>query len=89
MVITPAPFSLFPSLCLLNEELSINVEVEGKDETIPSEKIIQSQTAWDDYTSEKDQGISSQELKRQLLSELMVGWAMPTLRRVEVHQKYS
>ena len=73
----------------LKELVNQPVEVEGEDETIPIEEIIQSQRAWDDYTSGKDQGISSQELKRQFLSELMVGWAMPTLRRVEVHQKYS
>jgi hypothetical protein len=73
----------------LKELVNQPVEVEGEDETMPIEEIIQSQRAWDDYTSEKDKGISSQELKRQLLSELMVGWAMPTLRRVEVHQKYS
>ncbi len=63
----------------LKELVNQPVEVEGEDETISIEEIIQSQTAWDDYTSGKDQGISSQELKRQLLSELMVGFALPTL----------
>lgn len=64
--------SLSEQLKLLNElkELvSQSIEVAGDDETIPIEEIIQSQTAWDDYISGKDQGISSQELKRKLLGD--------------------
>jgi hypothetical protein len=53
----------------LKELVNQPIEVEGEDETIPSEKIIQSQTAWDDYIHGKDQGISSQELKRKLLED--------------------
>jgi hypothetical protein len=53
----------------LKELVNQPIEVEGEDETIPSEKIIQSQTAWDDYINGKDQGISSQELKRKLLED--------------------
>lgn len=53
----------------LKELVNQPIEVEGEDETIPSEKIIQSQTAWDDYIHGKDKGISSQELKRKLLED--------------------
>lgn len=64
--------SLSEQLKLLNElkELvSQSIEVDGDDETIPIEEIIQSQTAWDDYLSGKDKGISSQDLKRKLLGD--------------------
>ena len=62
--------SLLEKLKLLNELkglVSQSIEVEGDDETIPIEEIIKSQTAWDDYLSGKDPGISSQDLKRKLL----------------------
>ncbi|ACB51052.1 unknown [Crocosphaera subtropica ATCC 51142] len=39
------------------------------DEYISSEELQQSESAWKDYISGKDKGISSQELKRQLLGE--------------------
>ncbi len=39
------------------------------DEYISSEELKQSESAWEDYISGKDKGISSQELKRQLLGE--------------------
>ena len=45
------------------------IEVEGDDEAIPIEEIVQSQAAWEDYLSGKDRGISSKDLKRKLLGE--------------------
>ncbi|MGK7930284.1 MAG: hypothetical protein AB4041_02465 [Microcystaceae cyanobacterium] len=53
----------------LKKLVSQSIKVEGDDETIPIEEIIQSQTAWDDYLSGKDKGISSQDLKRKLLGD--------------------
>jgi len=64
--------SLSEKLKLLNELKELvnqPIEVQGEDETVPIEEIFQSQTAWEDYRSGKDQGISSQELKRQLLED--------------------
>ncbi|GBF82745.1 hypothetical protein [Aphanothece sacrum] len=64
--------SLSEQLRLLDELkvlVSHSIEVEGDDETIPIEDIMQSQTAWEDYISGKDQGITSQDLKRKLLGE--------------------
>lgn len=64
--------SLSEQLRLLDELkvlVSHSIEVEGDDETIPIEDILQSQAAWEDYISGKDQGITSQDLKRKLLGE--------------------
>ncbi len=49
---------------LVNESLEVD-----DDEYISSEELKQSESAWKDYISGKDKGISSQELKRQLLGE--------------------
>lgn len=49
---------------LINESVEID-----DDEDISREELQQSQTAWEDYISGKDIGISSKELKRQLLGE--------------------
>ncbi|NES82209.1 MAG: hypothetical protein F6K10_12850 [Moorea sp. SIO2B7] len=64
--------SLSEQLRLL-EELNLLVnqatEVQGEPETISREEIIQSQEAWEDYISGKDQGITSKDLKHKLLGE--------------------
>ena len=49
---------------LINESVEID-----DDEDISREELQQSQTAWEDYISGKDKGISSQDLKHQLLGE--------------------
>ncbi len=49
---------------LVNQSLEID-----DDEEISSEELEQSQTAWENYVSGNDKGISSQDLKHQLLGD--------------------
>jgi hypothetical protein len=61
-------FSLTEQLSLLKDlEQLVNDAIE--DDDINSELLDESASAWQDYLSGKDKGISSQELKRQLLGD--------------------
>jgi hypothetical protein len=50
----------------LNHIVKVGVEVEGDDEIIPMEEIAESEATLQDYFTEKDRGISSQQLKLKL-----------------------
>lgn len=53
----------------LTELVCIPVEVEGDDEIIPAEEIIESEAAWQDYLAGRDSGLSSEELKLKLFGK--------------------
>lgn len=61
-------FSLHEKLRLLDDLKQLLGDVINDDD-IESELLDLSATAWQDYVSGKDQGISSQELKRKLLED--------------------
>jgi hypothetical protein len=50
----------------LNHIVKVGIEVEGDDEIIPMEEIAESEATLQDYFTEKDRGISSQQLKLKL-----------------------
>ncbi|HBK66974.1 MAG TPA: hypothetical protein DD000_26665 [Cyanobacteria bacterium UBA11166] len=62
-------FSLTEQLRLLKDLKQLVNDAVNDDEDIPSELLEESASAWQDYLSEKDPGISSQELKRKLLGD--------------------
>ena len=61
-------FSLHEKLRLLDDLKQLLGDVINDDD-IESELLDLSATAWQDYVAGKDQGISSQELKRKLLED--------------------
>ena len=62
-------FSLTEQLRLLKDLKQLVHHAMNDDEDIPIELLEESASAWQDYISGKDRGISSQELKRKLLGD--------------------
>jgi hypothetical protein len=48
-----------------------SVEVEGSDEKISPEEIAESEAAWQEYRAGRDEGVSADELKRQLFGKTL------------------
>jgi hypothetical protein len=70
-VLTQVHSLSLPEQIKLLEELKtlVNESLDDDDEYVSSEELQQSESAWEDYISGKDKGISFQELKRQFLGK--------------------
>jgi hypothetical protein len=54
---------------VLSQLIYPSAPVEGSDEVISPDEIAESEAAFQDYLMKRDRGLSSKELKQQLLGE--------------------